>query len=75
MDRIDRLILKVQSSIEPGECLAVDNPYLSKTCDELLDMMCPETIGGYCAPPMGTPEWEKFMYAINHGESVNALTE
>lgn len=75
MDRIDRLILKAQPKRELWERLKADNSYMEKTCDELLDMMCPDTPGGYCAPPMRTGEWNQFMYAMIHAESTNGLAE
>ena len=64
MDRLDKLILKAKPKLTPVQRLAVDNPYLGKTFDELLDMMCSETPGGYQAPEMRTPEWQKYMYAL-----------
>ena len=38
-----------------------NNPYLKYSFEELLDMMDGEH---YTAPPMRTPEWHKFIYAM-----------
>ena len=75
MDRLDRLILKAMPKLTPVQLLAVDNPYLGKSREELLDMMCSVSPGGYQAPEMRTPEWEKFMYALIHSESETQLEE
>ena len=64
MDKLDRLILKARPRLTPMQQLAVDNPYFGKSSEELLDMMCPVSPGGYQAPEMRTPEWAKFMYAL-----------
>ena len=64
MDRLDRLILKAKPKLTPVQLLAVDNLYLGKSFDELLDMLCPESVGEEKAPEMRTPDWGKFMYAL-----------
>lgn len=75
MNRIDRLILKAMPVQDRWQRLKQDNPYMGKTCDELLDMLCPVTSGGYTAPPMRTPEWNQFMYAMLHAEETGELEE
>lgn len=72
MDRIDRLIAKVVPKPSPIERLKEDNPYIDKSCDELLDYMSSDN---YRAPPMRTPEWDKFIFALMHAESNGGLTE
>lgn len=64
MDRLDKLILKAKPKLTPVQRLAVDNPYLGKTFDEMLDMMSPGNAEGCQAPEMRTPDWAKFMYAL-----------
>ena len=49
MDKIDRLIMKAQPRWEPWQRLEQGNPYMEKTCEDLLNMMCPDTPGGYSA--------------------------
>lgn len=75
MDRIDRLLMKATSGLTTWQRLMKDNPYLDKSCEDLLDMMCPETPGGYMAPDKGSPEWEKFICAIMHCASTGSLIE
>ena len=75
MDRVDRLIRKVKPPTEPWKNLVLDNPYMKKNSLELLDMLCPETPGGYQAPVMHTTEWVKFIYALIHTECVGGLEE
>ena len=75
MDRIDRLIIKAKPKPNILDKLKQDNPYLGKSCDELLDMMCPETPGGYTAPDKSSREWLKFTYALLHSQSNNGLKE
>lgn len=75
MDRIDRLLKEVRSKLSYDDRLERDNPYMEKSFDELLDMMCPETPGGYCAPPRKTLEWNKFSYALMHVEGSGGLKE
>lgn len=48
---------------------------MEKTCEELLDMMRPDTPEGYSAPPMRTREWERFIYALLHSSSTGGLKE
>lgn len=48
---------------------------MEKTCEELLNMMCPDTPGGYNAPPMRTREWERFIYALLHSSGTGELEE
>ncbi|KJJ71711.1 hypothetical protein [Clostridium sp. FS41] len=75
MNKIDRLIIKAQPSQEPWQRLEQDNPYMEKTCAELLDMMGPDTPGECNAPPMRTREWEHFIYALVHFSSTGGLEE
>ena len=42
-----------------------NNSYLKYSFEELLDMMDGEH---YTAPPMRTPEWYKFIYAMMHAQ-------
>lgn len=64
MDRVDRLIMKVVPKPSLQDRLSAGNPYLGKPCMELLDLMCPESPGGYQAPEMRTFEWSQFIYAV-----------
>lgn len=64
MDRLDKLIMKARPALTPLQRLTLDNWYLDKSFDELLDMICPESAGEQKAPEMRTPEWAKFMYAL-----------
>ena len=75
MDKIDRLIMKAQPRWEPWQRLEQGNPYMEKTCEDLLNMMCPDTPGGYSAPPMRTREWERFIYALLHSSSTGGPEE
>lgn len=75
MDRIDRLLMKAVPRLTTYQRLMNNNPYLDKSRDDLLDMMCPETPGGYTAPDKGTPEWEMFICAIMHSASMGSLIE
>ena len=75
MDRIDRLLIKAAPRIATYQRLMKDNPYLDKPCEDLLDMMCPETPGGYTAPDMGTAEWGMFICEIMHSASTWGLIE
>lgn len=63
MDRIDRLLRKVKPE-NSCKFLSVDNPYMSMNWEQLIDMLCPDTPGGYQAPEMRTKAWDKFMYAL-----------
>ena len=73
MNRIDRLIIKAQPIREPWQRLEQDNPYMEKSCAELLDMMGPDTPGKCNAPLMRTREWEHFIYALIHFSSTGEL--
>lgn len=75
VDKIDRLIMKAQPRREPWKRLEQDNPYMEKTCDELLNMMCPDKPEGYNASPERTREWEQFIYALIHSASTGGLEE
>lgn len=72
MDRVDRLIAKAIPKPTLIERLQQNNPYIGKTSDELLDYMSADN---YRAPNMRTPEWNQFIYAVVHAESVGGLTE
>ena len=71
MDRVDKLIMRAKPKLTPVQLLTIDNPYIGKSFEELLDMLCPETPGGYQAPQIRTPEWNKFMYAMLDSEKQN----
>lgn len=72
MDRLDRLLIKATPKTEPWMRLQQSNPYIGKTCDELLNYLSGDN---YRAPEMNTLEWGKFMYALIHSESVGGLLE
>lgn len=63
MNKIDRLLRKAKPE-NPYEFLRVDNPYMSMNWEQLIDMLCSDTPGGYQAPEMHTRTWDKFMYAL-----------
>lgn len=75
MDRLDRLIRKARPPVDPWQRLEMNNPYMEKNSMQLLDMLCPETPGGYQAPEMRTLEWAKFMHALIHSVNAGGLTE
>lgn len=60
MNRLDWLIIKAMPKETVTERLGRDNPYLQKQFEDLLDYMGED----YRAPEMGTPEWDKFIYAF-----------
>ena len=72
MDKIDRLIMRALPKVKIVERLKEDNPYMGKTCAELLELLSGDN---YQAPEMKTPEWEQFMYAIVHTSGEGGLTE
>lgn len=61
MDKLDRLLLKARPKQSVRDILSEDNPYMSKSFDELLDYMSGDN---YHAPEMHTREWDKFIYAM-----------
>ena len=64
MDRLDRLIMKAKPALTPLQRLGLDNQYIGKSFDELLDMLTPAGTNGETAPEMRTADWGKFMYAL-----------
>lgn len=72
MDRIDRLMAKATLKPTLEQCMEKDNPYMGKPSNELLGYLNGDN---YCAPEMGTAEWDKFMHALVRAESVGELTE
>lgn len=72
MDKINRLIMRALPRLNITKRLEEDNPYLGKSCSELLELLAGEN---YQAPEMKTPEWDQFMYAIVHASSEGGLTE
>lgn len=64
--------MKAMSKADPWERIQQNNTYMGKTCDELLSYLSGDN---YCAPEMRTPEWNKFIFALVHAESVGGLTE
>lgn len=64
MDRIDRLLIKALPKPTKIDKLKADNPYYGKSLDELLDCMSPRPFFGIRAPENGTPEHDKFVFAL-----------
>lgn len=67
MDRIDRLLEKARPKPSLLDKLGMDNPYMGKTSDELLDYLSGDN---YRAPEMRTSEWNKYIYAVVHARSM-----
>ena len=72
MDKIDRFIMRALPKVRIVERMRKDNPYLGKTCMELLELLSGEN---YQAPEMKTPEWDQFMYALVHSSGEGGLRE
>lgn len=67
MNKVDSLIKKVVPKKSLQDELSVNNPYIGKSCDELLDYMSGDN---YRAPPMRTWEWTQFMFAMMHASGA-----
>lgn len=72
LDRIDRLLLRATPKPTPLQLLQQDNPYMGKSCEELLDYMSGDD---YRAPYIGAPGWNMFIYALVHSASTGGLSD
>ena len=64
MNRIDRLIARAKPKPTIFDRLKENNPFLGKSFNELLDCMCPHIPTELEVPKNGTPEKDKFNYAL-----------
>lgn len=64
MNRIDRLIAKAKPKKTIFDKLKENNPFLGMSFTELLDCMCPHIPTKLEVPKNGTPEKDKFNYAM-----------
>lgn len=67
MNRIDRLLKKAKPKPSLVDRLKQNNPYMGKSCDELLDYMSEKN---YRAPEKGTKEWNQFIFALTQSYST-----